>query len=416
MHVMHTRTQVKIFLGKELKKLSSLRELLSAPRAILTEIERGPMYWCGFCEREVGNERDLFASESAIFHVTSKNHGQHVARFFSDVGGDPALKSSFVLEQTELKKYKETIHRLSLESSACDQPSDLSSFSSSLSSSSFSSPSPTNTLSVSSSSSPFSTSSALPVGPIVRPLSTKKRKAMPATEAVQRLMKMASSRSDCAPMPLLREQDHQGEGEGVGGECSPQFPLPSAIPGPMLSSTTSSTSSSSLLAPAIGPSLRHTSKQPTPISRQTVSASGSGVTRITIRPHSANMYTGAQPPWLTAGEGGGDGDVAAPPSFSDSSGTSHDADTVESEAEIKEYIQQLRVKSSHQKAKEHKNKNPDRVGKLVDRDGIVVGDGGDAGDWLPNFGSVWESGARSKTRKSFRKKVKSKATKGARGE
>ena len=50
---------------------------------------------------------------------------------------------------------------------------------------------------------------------------------------------------------------------------------------------------------------------------------------------------------------------------------------------------------------EDKDRNPNRLGKDIDRSKISIG-----GDWLPNFGTVWEAGPRSQTRKNFKRRLR----------
>lgn len=91
-----------------------------------------------------------------------------------------------------------------------------------------------------------------------------------------------------------------------------------------------------------------------------------------------NVHTGAPPPWLEATEG----------------------------------LNTKSVKSQSKKSRNSGKLNPNRVGAVwaekrkreleLEKRGEIVASSSDA-NWLPNFGSVWQSGTRKESRKDFEK-------------
>ncbi|XP_015696895.1 TITAN-like protein isoform X2 [Oryza brachyantha] len=353
------RAALAAALSRFRSKLSDLRRALRRPPS---SVARSRL-WCPFCSADLVDLDSRFACSNVIYHLASQDHLNGVKDFLRKHGGGMDQVDSFRISEDELAKWEK----------CCE----------------------------SSSTKPEPLTEGL-IGPSLGPLEVKDIRNKSTSKHLDNFVDIPSSSNTVSNVVMPLQSPTNGahypnstacHGSSSFGStlCSSPFEtfgVPITPCGLVVSHEQQSMLGSNLFHNA---STKMKGAQPTILGngpnssisfsvhvQQRNSGGNSGL--------KANVHTGAPPPWLEASERDQENDSLG-----------------------------CYARTSSRKGKSGKL-NPNRVGAAwaerrraemeMEKRGELVPETSDS-SWLPNFGSVWQSGTRKESRKEFEKNHKS---------
>ncbi|GAB2213408.1 hypothetical protein Drorol1_Dr00021450 [Drosera rotundifolia] len=360
----HTKS-LAAFLSRFQSKLNDLRSLVTDPMLISHDVAARRRFWCVFCDCDISEVGSDIASGNAIRHLASKEHLKNLKSFIWKYGGGMDRVDSFRIREEELAEWEKWCEALKKRTSSSVEessglltrvPNDIQpnyNITNSFENNSFRS---------------IKTNLSHDVMPLQY-----------STNEDYQVYRSDDSRVASADppfvgvVPSLPSAIHDASMSKCndlaanGGSQHLNFPYHAA------SSVNGYANSSSAYMDKVKSSGSSSSSFMASGSQKLTQVSACGAEES-----GGNVHTGAPPPWLEATEG----------------------------------LNTKSVKSQSKKSRNSGKLNPNRVGAVwaekrkreleLEKRGEIVARSSDA-NWLPNFGSVWQSGTRKESRKDFEK-------------
>ncbi|KAL9262203.1 TITAN-like protein [Drosera capensis] len=350
------------FLSRFQTKLSEIRSLVADPMLLNHDLAPRSRFWCVFCDCDIDEVGSDIASCNGIRHLASEEHLKNWKSFIWKYGGGMEQVDSFRIREEELAEWEKRCKALKRKTSSSVNESS---------------------------------------GLLTRALNDIQTNYNITSSFEKNSFRIINSNisHDVMPLQCSTNEDYQvyrSDGSQVASADSPFVGVVSSLPSTIHDASISKCNdlaayggsqhlnfpyhaASSVIGYANGSAYMDKIK-----SSGSSSFMGSqNLTQVSAggtEESGGNVHTGAPLPWLEATEG----------------------------------LNTRSVKSQSKKSRNSGKLNPNRVGAAwaekqkreleLEKRGEIVASSYDA-NWLPNFGSVWQSGARKESRKDFEKEA-----------